>query len=228
MKLQQLRCLTEVARRDLNVSEAAEALHTSQPGVSKQIRALEDELGVQIFVRHGKRLVSVTEPGKAVIAIAERILAEAQNLRRAGEEFANEQLGTLTIAATHTQARYALPKAVAAFKRRYPKVRAGHPPGQPDADLRAGASPARPTWRRHRDDRGVPGAGLAALLPVEPLRRGAAQAPAAQGEPLTLEAIAEHPIVTYDFAFANRSLVQKAFEQRGLKPHVVLTAPTPT
>ena len=122
MKLQQLRCLTEVARRGLNVSEAAEALHTSQPGVSKQIRALEDELGVEVFVRHGKRLVAITEPGKAVIAIAERILAEAQNLRRAGEEFANDQLGTLTIAATHTQARYALPKAVAAFKRKYPKV----------------------------------------------------------------------------------------------------------
>ena len=86
MKLQQLRCLTEVARRGLNVSEAAEALHTSQPGVSKQIRALEDELGVEVFVRHGKRLVAVTEPGKAVVAIAERMLAEAANLRRAGEE----------------------------------------------------------------------------------------------------------------------------------------------
>jgi len=92
-------------------SEAAHALHTSQPGVSKQIRALEDELGIQVFARHGKRLVSITEPGKAVVAIAERILSEAQNLRRAGEEFANDQLGTLTIAATHTQARYALPKA---------------------------------------------------------------------------------------------------------------------
>src|SRR3989337_3832299 len=121
MKLQQLRYLTEIARRDLNVSEAADALHTSQPGVSKQIRALEDELGIDVFVRHGKRLVSITQPGKAVIAIAERILAEAGNLRRAGEEFANEKAGTLTIAATHTQARYSLPKAVAAFKRRYPK-----------------------------------------------------------------------------------------------------------
>ena len=100
MKLQQLRCLTEVARRGLNVSEAAETLHTSQPGVSKQIKALEDELGVQVFVRHGKRLVAVTEPGKAVVAIAERILSEAQNLRRAGDEYANEKLGTLTIAAT--------------------------------------------------------------------------------------------------------------------------------
>src|SRR3954469_7671057 len=122
MKLQQLRYMSEVARRGLNVSEAAEALHTSQPGVSKQIRALEDELGIQVFVRHGKGLVEITEPGKAVIAIAERILAEAQHLRRAGEEYANEKLGTLTVATTHTQARYALPKAVAAFKRRYPKV----------------------------------------------------------------------------------------------------------
>ena len=118
MKLQQLRYLTEVVRRGLNVSEAADALHTSQPGVSKQIRALEDELGIQVFARHGKRLVAVTEPGKQVISIAERILAEAQNLRRAGEEFANDKLGTLTIAATHTQARYALPNAVTAFKRR--------------------------------------------------------------------------------------------------------------
>src|ERR687884_99178 len=123
MKLQQLRYLTEVVRRGLNVSEAAQALHTSQPGVSKQIRALEDELGIEVFARHGKRLVAVTEPGKAVVSIAERILAEAHNLRRAGEEFANDQVGTLTIAATHTQARYSLPKAVAAFKRRYPGVK---------------------------------------------------------------------------------------------------------
>src|ERR1700752_1687026 len=131
MKLQQLRCLTEVVRRGLNVSEAAEALHTSQPGVSKQIQELEDELQVQVFARHGKRLVSVTEPGKAVIAIAERILSEAQNLRRAGEEFANDKLGTLTIAATHTQARYSLPNAVTAFQRRYPKVKRVIPEGNP-------------------------------------------------------------------------------------------------
>src|SRR5438270_9490912 len=122
MKLQQLRYLTEVVRRGLNISEAADALHTSQPGVSKQIRSLEDELGIQVFVRHGKRLVAVTEPGKAVISIAERILSEAQNLRRAGEEFANDALGTLAIAAAHTQARYALPKAEAAFNRPSPRA----------------------------------------------------------------------------------------------------------
>jgi LysR family transcriptional regulator, cys regulon transcriptional activator len=223
MKLQQLRCLTEVARRGLNVSEAAEALHTSQPGVSKQIRALEDELGVQVFVRHGKRLVSVTEPGKAVVAIAERILAEAQNLRRAGEEFANDQLGTLTIAATHTQARYALPKAVAAFKRRYPKVELHIHQGNP--------TQIREQVLAGEADMGVATEMLAVpelvTLPVYQWNRCVVvplKHPLLKETPLTLERIAEYPIVTYDFAFANRSLVQKAFESRGLTPHVVLSA----
>jgi LysR family cys regulon transcriptional activator len=223
MKLQQLRCLTEVARRNLNVSEAAVALHTSQPGVSKQIRALEDELGVQVFVRHGKRLISVTEPGKAVVAIAERILGEAQNLRRAGEEFANDKLGTLKIAATHTQARYALPKAVAAFKRRYPKVELVIQQGNPtqiceqvvsgDVDMGVATEMislfpelvSLPVYQWNR---------CVVVPPKHPLLDGA----------LTLEKLAEYPIVTYDFAFANRSLVQKAFESRGLTPHVVLSA----
>ncbi|MEX0638429.1 MAG: LysR family transcriptional regulator, partial [Burkholderiales bacterium] len=97
MKFQQLRYLAEVARRDLSVSAAAEALHTSQPGVSRQIKELEDELGVIIFVRHGKRLTGITEPGRAVLGIAERILAESANLKRAGAEFANEGAGTLTL-----------------------------------------------------------------------------------------------------------------------------------
>jgi LysR family transcriptional regulator, cys regulon transcriptional activator len=223
MKLQQLRCLTEVVRRGLNVSEAAEALHTSQPGVSKQIRALEDELQLQVFARHGKRLVSVTEPGKAVIAIAERILAEAQNLRRAGQEFSNDQIGTLTIAATHTQARYALPKAVAALKRRYPKVELVIHQGNPtqiceqviagEADMGVATEAiadypelvSLPVYQWNR---------VVVVPPKHPLLKG----------PLTLEGLAQHPIVTYDFAFANRTLVQKAFENRGLKPHVVLSA----
>ena len=224
MKLQQLRCLTEVARRGLNVSEAAEALHTSQPGVSKQIRALEDELGVEVFVRHGKRLVAITEPGKAVVAIAERMLAEAQNMRRAGEEFANDQLGTLTISATHTQARYALPKAVAAFKRQYPKVELRIQQGNPTQiceQVLTGEA-----------DMGVATEMISEYpdlvsLPVYQWNRCVvvpAKHPLLKETPLTLEKLAEHPIVTYDFAFANRSLVQKAFEAKGLKPHVVLSA----
>src|SRR5687767_5695184 len=223
MKLQQLRCLTEVARRGLNVSEAADALHTSQPGVSKQIRALEDELGVEVFVRHGKRLVAVTEPGKAVVAIAERILAEAQNLRRAGEEFANEKLGTLTVAATHTQARYALPAAVAAFKRRYPKVRfvihQGNPTQICEEVVAGGADLCVATEAIDEFPELV-------SLPVYQWNRCVVVPPRHRllREILTLERLAEYPIVTYDFAFANRSLVQKAFETRGLTPNVVLTA----
>jgi LysR family cys regulon transcriptional activator len=223
VKLQQLRYLTEIARRGLNVSEAAEALHTSQPGVSKQIRALEEELGIEVFVRHGKRLVSVTEPGKAVIAIAERILAEASNLKRAGEEFANDKVGTLTIAATHTQARYALPKAVTAFKKRYPQVELRLHQGNPtqicdqvvagEADLcvatemidRYAELVSLPVYQWNRS---------VVVPPKHPLLR----------KTLTLEALAQYPIVTYDYAFANRSLVQKAFESRGLAPQIVLSA----
>ena len=224
MTLQQLRYLTEVAKRGLNVSEAAEALHTSQPGVSKQIRVLEDELGIQVFVRHGKRLVSVTEPGKAVIEIAERILAEAKNLKRAGEEFANEKLGTLTIATTHTQARYALPKSVTAFKQRYPEVKLIIHQGNPtqiceqvlsgEADLCVATEAialypdivSMPCYQWNRCVVVPPGHKLLSV------------------KPLTLEAVAEYPIVTYDFAFAGRSLVNKAFESRGLAPNIVLTA----
>ena len=224
MKLQQLRYLTEVVRRGLNVSEAAEALHTSQPGVSKQIKALEQELGIEVFARHGKRLVSITEPGKAVVSIAERILSEAQNLRRAGEEFANDQLGTLTIAATHTQARYSLPKAVAAFKRRYPGVELRIQQGNPtqiceqvlagEADMGV----ATEMVGEHPDMVSLPVFQWNRVVVVP------AKHALLKSVPLTLEKLAQHPIVTYDFAFANRSLVQKAFESRGLKPHVVLSA----
>ena len=224
MKIQQLRYLSEVARRDLSVSAAAEALFTSQPGISKQIKALEEELGIEISARHGKRLTALTEPGRAVLAIAERILAEAANLKRAGEEFANEKLGTLTIATTHTQARYALPKAVAAFKRRYPDVQLVIHQGNPTQiceQVLAGEA-----------DMGVATEMISLYpelvsLPVYQWNRCVVVPPKhalLKESPLTLEKLAEHPIVTYDFAFANRSLVQKAFEVRGLKPHVVLSA----
>jgi LysR family cys regulon transcriptional activator len=224
MKLQQLRYLCEVARRDLSVSAAAQALFTSQPGVSKQVKALEDELGIEIFVRNGKRLVSITEPGRAVIAIAERMLADAANLKRAGEDFAGEKIGTLTIATTHTQARYALPKAVAAFKRRFPRVQLfihqGNPTqiceqvAQGEADLCVATE--------HIDEH----PGLVAL-PCYQWNRCIvvpAKHPLLKVAPLTLEAVAKYPIVTYDFAYANRSVVNRAFEQRGLTPQVVLTA----
>jgi LysR family cys regulon transcriptional activator len=224
MKLQQLRYACEVARRGLNVSSAAEALHTSQPGISKQVKGLEDELGVDIFLRHGKRIAAVTEPGKAVLAIAERILAEARNLKRAGEEFANQKLGTLTVATTHTQARYALPKAVAAFKKRYPNVRLvlhqGNPTQVCDMVLAGDADIAIAT-------EAIAEYAELVSLPCYQWNRCVVVPPGhslLKVKPLTLEAIARHPVVTYDFAFAGRSQINRAFEKRGLTPNIVLTA----
>jgi LysR family cys regulon transcriptional activator len=224
MKLQQLRYLCEVARRDLSISAAADALHTSQPGVSKQIRGLEEELGIEIFMRNGKRLVGVTEPGRAVIGIAERMLADAANLKRAGDDFSGEKVGTLTIATTHTQARYALPKAVAAFKRRYPKVQLIIHQGNPtqiceqvalgEADLCV----ATEHIAEHPGLVALPCYQWNRCIVVPPRH------PLLKVERLTLEAVAAYPIVTYDFAYANRSVVNRAFEQRGLAPQVVLTA----
>jgi len=123
MNLQQFRYVTEVARRGLNVSEAAAALHTSQPGISKQIRALEEELGVAIFVRQGRRFSALTDAGREIVATVEGILASVANLRAIGEEFAGPARGHLLVALTHTQARYALPAVVTAFKKRFPEVR---------------------------------------------------------------------------------------------------------
>jgi LysR family cys regulon transcriptional activator len=224
MKLQQLRYACEVMRRGLSVSAAAEALHTSQPGVSKQIKGLEDELGVEIFVRHGKRIAAVTEPGKAVLAIAERILSEAGNLKRAGEEFANQKQGTLTIATTHTQARYALPRAVAAFKKRYPGVRLVLHQGNPTQICemaRAGEADLAIATEAIADYPDLVSLPCYQWNRCVVVPRGH---PLLKEKPLTLEAVARYPVVTYDFAFAGRSLINKAFEKRGLAPNVVLTA----
>jgi LysR family transcriptional regulator, cys regulon transcriptional activator len=224
MKLQQLRYACAVARQGLNLSTAAAALHTSQPGISKQVRSLEQELGVEIFVRSGKRIAAVTEPGKAVLAIAERILAEADNLKRAGEDFANEKLGTLTIATTHTQARYALPRAVTAFKKRYPEVHLilhqGNPTQICEMVLAGEADFAIATESIAEYPELV-------SLPCYQWNRCVVVPPGhalLKAKPLTLEAIARYPVVTYDFAFAGRSQINKAFEKRGLAPNVVLTA----
>ena len=224
MKLQQLRYVCEVARRGLNISAAAEALHSSQPGISKRIRELEDELGVEIFVRNGKRIAALTEPGRAVVAIAERMLADAKNLKRAGEDYASRNLGTLTIATTHTQARYALPKPVTAFKRRYPKVQLVIHQGNPTQiceQVAAGEADLCVATEQIAEHPGL------VALPCYQWNRCVVvppRHPLLSVQPLTLEAIAGYPIVTYDYAFANRSLVNRAFEQRGLAPDVVLTA----
>ncbi len=131
MNLQQLRYLNEISRQGLNITDAADALFTSQPGISKQIKLLEDELGIEIFVRNGKRITAITEPGKAILEIAQRMLLDADNLKQVGAEFRNQDSGTLTVATTHTQARYALPTVVKQFIKRYPKIKLNLHQGNP-------------------------------------------------------------------------------------------------
>lgn len=224
MNLQQLRYLQEVARRGLNISEAAEALFTSQPGVSKQIRQLETELGVEVFVRRGKRLVDITEPGRHILEIAERMLRDVDNLKRVGEEFSRETEGSLSVATTHTQARYALPSVVRQFLARYPDVRLSLHQGNPrqvtEMVLNGEADIAIATELD-------PDADGLTTLPCHQWNRcviATPRHPVLREQPLTLEAIARYPLITYDDAFTGRSTMNKAFLGRGLKPNVVLTA----
>ncbi len=224
MNLQQLRYLREVVRRGLKISDAADALFTSQPGVSKQIKLLEEELGMEIFVRNGKRIVAVTEPGRAIIEIAERILHETDNLKHVSEEFHAQDSGTLTIATTHTQARYALPPVVKQFIKRYPRVRLNLHQGNPtqiaEQVLEGEADIAIATESLALYDELV-------TLPcyewhhcvIKPPKH-----PLLKEKKLTLEKLAQFPIITYDFAFSGRGKINAAFEAEGLKPNVVLTA----
>jgi len=224
MKLQQLRYICEVARHNLNLSNAAEALFTSQPGISKQIRSLEDELGVDIFVRHGKRVVAVTEPGQAILEIAQRVLKDVENLRQVGEEFTEEDSGHLTIATTHTQARYALPHVIQRFTKRYPGVRLSLRQGSPtqiselvtsgEADIAI----ATEAIELYEDLVMLPCYEWNRCVLVPPGH------PLLKAKKLTLQAMATFPIVTYDFAFTGRSKMNQAFADKGLTPNVVLTA----
>jgi LysR family cys regulon transcriptional activator len=224
VNLQQLKYLCAVVDHGLNVSGAADALSTSQPGISKQIRHLEDELGLRIFVRQGKRLTTLTPAGVDVVATARRALREISNLRRVADEFRGADVGVLAIATTHTQARYVLPQVLARFSARFPKVRLVLHQGSPaqvaaqtaagEVDIgiateALGDHPDLVALPCHRWNRGV-------LVP-----RGH---PLTHVRPLTLEAIARHAIITYDLAFAGRSAIDAAFAAKSLEPNVVLTA----
>jgi LysR family cys regulon transcriptional activator len=224
MNLQQLRYVSEVARRNLNVSEAAEALHTSQPGVSKQIRALEEELGAAIFVRQGRRFTALTDAGREIVAAVDRILAEVANLKAVGEEFAHHAKGSLAVAVTHTQARYALPSVVTAFKKRFPEVRLKLLQGNPRQLARmvvageADVAIATEALDEYPELVTVPCYQWHHSVVVP---KGH---PLAREKPLTLEAIARYPLVTYDPTFAGRTALDRAFAARGLHPEIVLTA----
>ena len=224
MNLQQLRYLNEIVRRELNISDAAAALYTSQPGISKQIKLLEEELGIDIFVRNGKRIVALTEPGRAVLEIARRMLHETDNLKQVGQEFSRQDRGSLTIATTHTQARYALPQVIKAFTQRYPEVKLGLHQGNPTqiAEMVLGGEA----------DIGIATESIAlydelVTLPcyewhhcvVVPPKH-----PLLLEKRLTLKKLAQYPLITYDFAFTGRNKINQAFSEAGIEPNIALTA----
>jgi LysR family cys regulon transcriptional activator len=224
MNLHQFRFVQEAVRRNLNLTETAKALHTSQPGVSKAILELEDELGVDIFARHGKRLRRVTEPGQEVLRAIEVIMREVGNLKRIGDEYSKQDAGTLSIATTHTQARYVLPEPVAALRKRFPKVNVSLHQGTPDqvaqmlleevADIGLATESlsgyaelvTMPCYEWHH----------VAVMP--------AGHPLAQLERISLEDLVVEPLISYHPSFTGRTRIDAAFAARRLKPNVVLEA----
>ncbi len=224
MKLQQLRYIWEVAHHDLNVSATAQSLYTSQPGISKQIRLLEDELGVEIFARSGKHLTHVTPAGEAILETAGEVLRKVESIKQVAQEYSNERKGSLSIATTHTQARYALPATIREFIAKYPDVSLHMHQGTPIqiAEMAADGTVdfaiateamelfsdliMMPCYRWNR----------CILVPKDH--------PLTQVSRLELEDVAAHPIVTYVFGFTGRSKLDEAFVEKGLTPRVVFTA----
>src|SRR6476620_6410280 len=224
MNFQQLRSIREATRRGYNLTEVANALFTSQPGVSRQIRELEEELGVEIFERNGKRLTGLTNPGKDILLIIERLLLEAENLQQAGQEYSGVNSGTLAIATTHTQARYMLPKAVQAFRAKFPEVRVA---------LQESAHEHIAEWvLSGRADIGIATEGLSQFddLVSFPCYRWHHMLVVPDGHPLlatqklTLAQLAEYPLITYDVGFTGRSHIDDAFREAGIATDIVLTA----
>ena len=225
MNFQQLRSVREAVRCGFNLTEVAALLYTSQPGVSRQIRELEEELGVEIFVRAGKRLTGLTPPGQAVLPIVERLLQDADNLKRAGQDYSSSHEGRLSIAATHSQARYALPHVVRDFRAMFPQVSLHLHQGSPkqvaemllsgEADIGVAtealshydALVTLPCYRWTHSIVVPPGHPLLALQ-----------------EPVTLQQLQEFPIITYELGYTGRSHIDEAFAREGLKPEVVLSA----
>ncbi len=224
MNLHQFRFVQEAVRRDLNLTETAKALFTSQPGISKAILELEAELGIDIFARHGKRLRRITEPGREVLKSIDIIMREVGNLKRIGAEFSLQDAGTLSIATTHSQARYFLPEPVAQLRKRFPKVRISLHQGAPEQVARMVIDEVA--------DIGIATERLAKTeglvsLPCYEWRHAIvmpAGHPLAQLERITLEDLAVFPLVSYHPSFSGRTRVDEAFAARGLKPEIVLEA----
>lgn len=229
MNLQQFRFVRETIRQNFNLTQAAQALHTSQPGVSKAIIELEDELGVQIFERHGKRLRGLTQPGVEVARLIDRIMQEVENLKQASENFAKQDEGALVIGCTHAQARYLLPKVIPAFRKRFPKVHMSLAEDNPktlaqmllhdEVDLAIATETLAETegivplpvytWQH-----------TVVVRPDHPL----AELPANNTAALSLDVLAKYSIVTYDHAFSGRSAIDAAFTAAAIEPDIVLEA----
>jgi LysR family cys regulon transcriptional activator len=224
MNLHQFRFVQEAVRRNLNLTETAKALHTSQPGISKAILELEEELGIDIFVRHGKRLRRVTEPGEQVLKSIEVVLREIANLRRIGEEFSLQDAGRLSIATTHTQASYVLPEPVAQLRRKYPKVQVSLHQGTPEQVARmllddvADIGLATESLDEFDELVTLPAYEWQHVLVFPPAH------PLAAVERPTLEQLAEFPLITYQAAFTGRRRIDMAFAQRRLRPNIALEA----
>ena len=224
MNLHQFRFVQEAVRRNLNLTEAAKALHTSQPGVSKSIIELEEELGIDIFARHGKRIKRVTEPGTQVLKSIEIILREVNNLKRIGEQYSEQDSGTLSIATTHTQARYVLPGPVAKLRQAYPKVTIGLHQGSPDQVAQmlleevAEIGVATESLSNYPELITLPCYEWQHVI-VFPFDH-----PLANQERITLEDLAPLPLITYHPSFTGRTRIDQAFALRQLKPNVVLEA----
>lgn len=224
MKLQQLRYIWEVAQNKLNISHTADRLFTSQPGISKQIRLLEEELGVQIFSRSGKHLQQITPAGEKILAQASEILNKVETISRIADEYKDEEQGSLRIATTHTQSRYVLPRIIQAFTKRYPKVSLHLHQGTPmqisqmAADGTVDFAIATEALELFE--------GLI-MLPCFHWNRSILIPkghPLIEEKPLSLKAINEYPLITYLFGFTGRSKLDSAFEKQGLRPNVVVTA----
>ncbi|MGZ3180834.1 MAG: CysB family HTH-type transcriptional regulator [Telluria sp.] len=224
MNLHQLRFVREAVRQNFNLTDAAKALFTSQPGVSKAIIELEEELGVDIFTRHGKRIRGLTEPGRLVLESVELIMREIDSLKRIGKEYAAQDSGSFTIATTHTQARYALPKVVQAFMQKYPKVRLSLLQGNPRQIAEMVQKDQADIAIATESIATVEGLVTLPCYQWEHVVVVPPEHPLLKTKAISLEEIAGYPVITYDSAFAGRSKIDHAFALRQLKPDVLLEA----
>lgn len=225
MKLQQLKYIVEVVNHNLNVSATAENLYTSQPGISKQVRLLEDELGVQIFERSGKHLTQITPAGEDIVRISREILSRVESIKAVAGEHTNPESGTLNISTTHTQARYALPDVIKGFTKRYPKVslhmHQGTPSQMSESVAKGTANFAIATEALHLYQDVV-------MLPCYHWNRSIVVTQdhplAKKKDNITIDDVAAYSLVTYVFGFTGRSQLDQAFNKAGLTPRIVFTA----